>query len=745
MATKAGLHVVSGSRNGYGQVVGMACVVGVNEGGALVEARQNYNNTVTIFRVTNPYPFYLEAPEGIDQWNKQTAINHANWIYPYFVQKWKQNPADYYIVLNEPFSDQDNIDVYLAYERQLMDLAHEDGYKICMLNLAGGSPSWDAWHGLVVPHLAYGYSLGHIYGRHAYGGDLMPLDGNTGRPFKEAEYLRSQGLNGGIVITELGVHGGYGYHPDLFMSQYPQYDLEMKKHPNIIGACWWTVGDWTSSDKGNSNYQDSLGWFSEYVGNNPANEWTPEDTLPPTIPDFPPTFESIRIMQNAIKSLTLDENIQTLANKTITITYELEGETMPPIDPTPPPDNDEFYIIDISKWQRYVDWQYLIGQGVKAVYIRMSQGKRLDEMAMKHYQDAKAHGLYVGFYHYLDVRYDIDDQATFFSDHVIDLDYDMPLAVDVEENEYSPLPNLDQLEDFVLQIRPIDERLVIYTSKYYYDRVSTTNNLGCELWVANYTSASSPAMPKAWSNWHLWQFTSSGFEAGQSLDVNRFNGSYTDFEQWLLYDNPNPPSGEYIDVWSYMFPTTDNVTYEVRHQDGSQERIQNQHGIEHHVGIQSLFIVKGENQGYYEYWYPMGDFIYLTFDTSPANDSQGNRRYYTVDAGKWCKRFMRLGEWFNDGGHYVQFYAKSDCRELPENSGYAENNTQLIAHIPTFAVNGLVLQDCIKIGNPNGEVHIFAKGIGRVAWYSAWGSSEISELHNAGDRPVIEREAIGCM
>lgn len=743
MPTKSGLHIVSGSRNGYGQVVGMACVLAVNEGGALVEAKSNYTNTVTIFRLTEPSPFYLEAPQGMDSMTVDEAVQVATNIYPLFKQKWQQNPSDYYTVLNEPFNEQPNIPVYLAYERQLIDLAHADGFRICMLNLAGGSPSMGTWESHVAPHLEYGFSKGAIYGRHAYGGDIIPLNGNTSRPLQEAEYLSNNGINGGIVITEFGLDGGYGYYPDKFVAQMPQYDLILQDYPNIIGFCWWTLGNWNSQpSKGNSNYQDSMAWYSEYVGNNPADKWQPEP-LPPIDPPtpLPPTIDSIIKIQHTIKQLSNNPLIDKLADETIDIANMLECEELP--------DNDDFYIIDISKWQENLDWQYLIDKGVKGVYIRASQGLRMDGMINTHYTNAKHYGLKVGFYHYLDVRVSVNEQAMFFADMVMNYDYDMPLAIDVEENQYSPLPNYEQVRSFVEQTMPLDDRMVIYSSAHYYNQVSTTDNFGCELWVAHY-GATTPDIPKAWDTWHLWQFTSEGFETGQSLDVNRFNGSLSDYNNWLLDDKPIPsPEGDMFDVWSYMCPyENDNVTYEVRHQDGSQERIQNQIFLEmqsHHVGIDTLYIVKGENQGYWEKWQEVDDLIHLRLDTSPANDSQGNKRFYGIQGGAWCKRYMRIGETFNDGGHYVQFYAKSDCRELSENSGYAENNTTLIAHYPTVVKNGIILNDCIKVGNPDGETHIFCKGIGRIAWYSGWGNSEISELHEAGTRPIIQREVIGCL
>jgi len=286
---KIGSHVVEGSRNGFGDIIGQAVVTAVNEGGALVEAKGNYINTVTVYRVTEPPPFYLEAPQDFDNWTIEQAQAHADYIYPSFKSKWLLNPADYYIVLNEPFNEQPNIDVYLAYERRLIDLAFVDGFRICMLNLAGGSPTFDTWNTLVVPHIRYGASKGAVYGRHAYGGQLWPLDGNTGRPFQEAEYLMRQRINAGIIITELGYEGGYTYKPDIIENQLPLYDEVMKNHSNIIGGCLWTIGSSFESASA-ANWEDSSPWMASYCAANPATKWTPPDVDPPPI-EPPPAGE----------------------------------------------------------------------------------------------------------------------------------------------------------------------------------------------------------------------------------------------------------------------------------------------------------------------------------------------------------------------------------------------------------------------------------------------------------------------
>jgi hypothetical protein len=225
------------------------------------------------------------------------------------------------------------------------------------------------------------------------------------------------------------------------------------------------------------------------------------------------------------------------------------------------------------------------------------------------------------------------------------------------------------------------------------------------------------------------------------------------FESWLPYiggddapppapppPSPPPPPGQTFDLAAYMFPSAHRI-YEVRHPDGSQERIQTQHGDVPGVA----YIVKGENQGFWELWSWDENYIYLVRDTSPGPDGV----FYDVrkadgKATPWCKRYMTPGETFTDGGHVVTFKSKADCRPIVDSrSGNAANTTTFVDHYDRYIFDtGITLDDCVLIRG-NTEEHIFAKGFGRVAWFAPWGDSEVSEIHAPGARPDIKRET-GC-
>lgn len=274
--SKLGAHIVQGSRDGYGQFCDArpAVVLSTDDGGALGEAKlRSGGHTWTIFRDTS---LYADSPLGIDQMTPAQATAAANDLYPHLRVKWLQNVADFYTCLNEPAGNNTAvIPTYLAFERRMMELAEADGLRLCVLNLAGGTPgSLDVWKQLYVPHIIRAGQGGHVYGRHVYGGARLAVaDGNTDRGFVEAAYLRSIGCSTGIVLTEAGHHGGYSYIGDAaFVADVIAFEALMRPHSNIIGACLWTLGEWQSPS---SNWQTAIPTLAPWMVANPGPKWSP--------------------------------------------------------------------------------------------------------------------------------------------------------------------------------------------------------------------------------------------------------------------------------------------------------------------------------------------------------------------------------------------------------------------------------------------------------------------------------------
>jgi len=65
--------------------------------------------------------------------------------------------------------------------------------------------------------------------------------------------------------------------------------------------------------------------------------------------------------------------------------------------------------IDVSNWQGHIDYEAVKKSGIEIVYIKSSQGSNIiDPYFRINYNNAKANGLKVGFYHFLTARTEIE-------------------------------------------------------------------------------------------------------------------------------------------------------------------------------------------------------------------------------------------------------------------------------------------------------------------------------------------------
>jgi hypothetical protein len=177
-------------------------------------------------------------------------------------------------------------------------------------------------------------------------------------------------------------------------------------------------------------------------------------------------------------------------------------------------------------------------------------------------------GLLVGGYHYLDVRDNIQAQANTFIGELAKWQLDLPPAIDVEEyynkdlqKTIIPLPNEAQLAEFIQHVKKVRSRLMIYTSKHYYDRVSK-QHFDCDLWLAAYTNLE-PVLPDAWKNegWTMWQFTTmprfDDYE--HPLDTNRFMGDLNDLKSYIK-EGRRPNSNNRRNLIDVKAPVSKTVT-----------------------------------------------------------------------------------------------------------------------------------------------------------------------------------------
>jgi GH25 family lysozyme M1 (1,4-beta-N-acetylmuramidase) len=205
--------------------------------------------------------------------------------------------------------------------------------------------------------------------------------------------------------------------------------------------------------------------------------------------------------------------------------------------------------IDVSHWQGTIDWGKVRAAGKRFAYIKATEETTyIDNMYAINRAGAKAAGLYVGAYHF--ARPDAtpgDAQAE--ADHFVDTAAFAP-------GELLPVLDLEQsggLTSDVLQtwVRSFLDRVyvrtgiraVIYVSPSFWstkmsNSVWFAQNGYQVLWVAHWTTASTPSTPGAnWAGrgWTFWQYTSDGTVPGIAgrVDLDRYQGS--DFTRVLIH------------------------------------------------------------------------------------------------------------------------------------------------------------------------------------------------------------------
>ena len=189
------------------------------------------------------------------------------------------------------------------------------------------------------------------------------------------------------------------------------------------------------------------------------------------------------------------------------------------------PSNNQIYQgIDVSSWQRNINFSAVKNSGIDVVYIKSSEGKSyIDPYFETNYQNAKANGLKVGFYHYVTARNvtQAKEQATFFAKVIRGKQPDCRLAMDFENFGNLSVSEINQISKVFLETLEslTNSEVVIYSNAYSARTIFGQELTKYPLWVANY-GVSSPGSNGKWNSWVGWQYTSTGRVNGISGNVD---------------------------------------------------------------------------------------------------------------------------------------------------------------------------------------------------------------------------------
>ena len=198
--------------------------------------------------------------------------------------------------------------------------------------------------------------------------------------------------------------------------------------------------------------------------------------------------------------------------------------------------------IDVSLWQGDVDWVALKAAGVNFAFTKATQGDNVtDPHFAQNWPAMKAAGVLRGAYHFFRPAIDAAKQAAFFLQTVPFEKGDLPPALDVESSGGLTPANLaSAVQTCLNEIERLSGlRPIIYTGPNVWnmsvaspDAPAWTSNY--LLWIANYTTALKPALPKGWTSWAFWQYTDQGRLNGcnTTLDMDRYSGTLDDLTAW---------------------------------------------------------------------------------------------------------------------------------------------------------------------------------------------------------------------
>lgn len=238
--------------------------------------------------------------------------------------------------------------------------------------------------------------------------------------------------------------------------------------------------------------------------------------------------------------------------------------------------------VDVSRWQRSVDWPKLRAAGVSFAVIKASQGTLLtDSLLRSHFTGARDAGMVAGVYHWVDPTQPARRQIYHFLQTCEGLDFDFA-ALDVEQywqswqewgskavvSRVAPERLSEHARESAEFLRAsTQKRVVIYTrASFVADYAPPMQSWlpDWSLWLAYYPypsgrvnltwerlleqqlpRISAPKLPPGCESWRFWQFSADRFVlpgAGSPLDLNFFKGSEADLRAWVSKEQAEKPA-----------------------------------------------------------------------------------------------------------------------------------------------------------------------------------------------------------
>lgn len=190
--------------------------------------------------------------------------------------------------------------------------------------------------------------------------------------------------------------------------------------------------------------------------------------------------------------------------------------------------------IDISSHNGDIDFEKVVKDGIRFVYIKASEGGDFrDKKFARNYQDAKKSGLKTGAYHFFRFETEGVSQAINFLNAIGNRHPELGLAIDVEltgNSDSIPTETVKQrLFAMVDYLNLLGHRVTIYTNHDGYYEYIADLLPGVPLWICRFQENPINA------EWTFWQYNHHGDVNGikGDVDLNVFCGNEKEWETFL--------------------------------------------------------------------------------------------------------------------------------------------------------------------------------------------------------------------
>lgn len=207
--------------------------------------------------------------------------------------------------------------------------------------------------------------------------------------------------------------------------------------------------------------------------------------------------------------------------------------------------------IDVSHHNGNIDFRKVAADGISFVFVKATQGKSFrSPKFLQFVRDAKAAGLLIGAYHYVDDSAGSVDaakaEAQNFYRAIRDAGgigvFDLPPVMDYESNKkgYSKATITAVAKTFLEEIHKLTGvKPLVYTYPAFIGNFTGLSSY--PLWIARYSNQT-PADASGWTRWDYWQY-SDGAAGGYlprgnrkvdgiigNVDLNEFDGTVAELK-----------------------------------------------------------------------------------------------------------------------------------------------------------------------------------------------------------------------